>query len=487
MANRARFRSEDVAFTGDGSDYAGDVLQNMQYSNDQAYSRGSYFDHLADFHEPPVICRGWEVTTDVSTAGAYQVSAGVGVCLDATGVPKRIETLAAVEGLLPVDTSSGTPNYIIAQWAPVDSTAEQSWLDSHEYAKDETDGCSVSVATSYDSTADVVLGVIYPTPVVGANQLMTQPWRSPDLSSPTGKAGGGINLAPNSRMVCSTVYADGTDCPDWWSYDGSIPDFCSFTAGSISAPDHLILQLFDGESIRLSLPSESARQINFHGDAVLSYEMRGNGGDLVALTVEVQGLVGITWTALASHEFCPLRLGTDWNRFAMRFSSPGSSCLGYRIIFKNDSGGSIRCDFRLANICVNLGRYAPLVPLPSGLYTCENLRFSHANGLSGAGAYFYAESINGDDFPIETPCYIGRIWVHDRTAATGGDTTIEIRVDGGSVKTVTLPKSATEVSDFYGQVLYRPGSRISVFATGPLTNGAQNIAVTVERLNLVGY
>lgn len=484
MANRTRFRSEDVAFTGDGSDYAGDALQNMQYSNDQAYSRGSYFDHLADFHEPPVICRGWEVTVDASTAGAYQVSAGVGVCLDATGVPKRIETLAAVEGLLPVDTSSGTPNYIIAQWAPVDSTAEQSWLDSHEYAKDETDGCSVSVATSYDSTADVVLGVIYPTPVVGANQLMTQPWRSPDLSSPTGKAGGGINLAPNSRMVCSTVYADGTDCPDWWEYDGSVPRESSLLVGTTGLPDCMVVQLYDGEGMSLTLPGESVRQLNTYSDAVLSFELDGTGAGTDPLTVEVQALT-VSWSVLATMEIYPNRL-TGLSRFALRFHGGGART-SYKIVFKNDAGSAGHCNFLLANVCVNLGDYAPIAPLPSGLYTCENLRFSHANGLSGAGAYLYAESINGDDFPIETPCYIGRIWVHDRTAATGGDTTIEIRVDGGSVKTVTLPKSATEISDFYGQVLYRPGSRISVFATGPLTNGAQNVAVTVERLNLVGY
>jgi len=484
LALRTRFRSEDIAFRGDGTDYAGDVLQNQQYANDQAYSRGSYFDHLADFHEPPVIVRGWEVSADASTVGAFQVSAGVGVCLDDTGEAKRIETLAAVEGLLPVDTSAGVKNYIIARWSPVDSTAEQSWLDAHEYAKDRTDGCAITVATSYDSTADVVLGVIFPGAATIANVVMTQPWRSPDLSGPTGKAGGGINLAPNSRLICTTIMGGGIDRPDWWSAHGDNPTACALQTGGVDMPDYLKVKMYDGEGLRLDMPSESVRVITTCQKAVLSFEIKGLSGT-DPLIAEVLAEAG-GWSILGTTTLYPQYI-TSLARIALRIPTGGTAWQQYRIVFRNGAGTAGFTEFALANVCINAGDYAPSMPLPSGLYTPETLRFSHSGGLSGPAVYFYGENINGDDFPIETPCYIGRIWVHDRTAASGGDTSIEIRVDGAGIKTCVLPNGATSASFFYGGTsVYRPGKRISVFGTGPIANGPQYPAVTVELLHLAG-
>jgi len=182
----------------------------------------------------------------------------------------------------------------------------------------------------------------------------------------------------------------------------------------------------------------------------------------------------------------PKYLSTSSSNFSFRF--PGLNGENdYVVAIRNATGTAGFTHLEVSNICVYAGNYIPPVPLPSGLYTPEMCRFGYSGMLAETGSYFTTENLAGDDFPIEVPCYIGRIWVHARTASgPGADTSIEIRINGEAVKTCVLPAEATGGSYFSGIEVYRPGQRLSVYGTGPPQSGPANIAVTVEKLNLTG-
>jgi len=483
LANRRRFRSEDVAFRGDAPGYLGDVLRPVQYSDDQAYIRGTVFDHLGDFHEPPVICRGWQITEDFSVPGAYQVAPGVGVGLDGDRVPRRLETEAAVEGLLPVDGSSGVANYIIARYEPVDGTAESSWLDGNLYVQTQTDGCSITVTTSPDPAVDVVLGAIFPTGTANVNRLMVQPFRSKDLSGPTGKAGSGVNLIPNSRMTSTYRISSTLHIPDWWAVDGSTPEQLVTCAGGYLEPPYLECKFNDGEGLVLQLPAEVAGQLNSRNGAVLSFLLRKveSGGE-DPVTVQVEGFGATGWEPLASLVLYP-RYITEFARFASRFKTQGFSI--YRLRMRNAAGTGNFAHFAITGLCVNVGDYAPLLPIPTGLYSPESVQFDHAGGLTTSG-YLKCGNLAGDFVEVQNTCYLGRIRVYAGTAATGGDTVIAIQRNGVSVKELTLPNGGRTVAGFGGDITYVMGERLSVYASWSGVGGPSNLAVTVERLNLVG-
>jgi hypothetical protein len=495
MANRTRFNSNDPAFKGDEEGNLGDVLLNPHYALDQQYNRGMVNDHIATAHLPiPVILpfvdgtqygsQGWIVEEDPGNPGTFTVTPGIGYGRDDDNKVVRLETTETVDGLEPVDGTPDTPNYVVVRTNPQLSEAEPSYIDGAEYSKTITDGAEISVVTSYNVDRDIVLAVLFPTSVVGNVRLMSQPWRTRDLASATGRAGGGINLFPNSRLYCTETYDGSNPLPDGWSIEGDNPDDADYIDADYGSPASYEVTLSSGQGLSALLPIETIRMVQAAEQNVLSFELSKVGSGWSGRLTLLLQCYTVGWQTLLEEEIAPQYL-TGWHRFAYRFTHDVSGATYHRLIVRNDTGGT--CQVRLANMCLNVGKYALLVPVPTGIYTVQTLFFGCSGSLPGGpGGYLTMANLNGDDFELPCDALLGRIRVHARTAGTGGNSTIKVRRSDADVKSLTLVNDETSVAAFGDYEPFTKGDRISVFGTGPLSNQPQNVAVSVDLYYLTG-